>query len=95
MGSVLKMKEIVKNIIAEIANEDLEKPIIPVEIDDEEPIGIQLSLNSVKTMKIVVQLEDKLGITIPDEDLDLKNFINVNTICYYINNLIQKERGRG
>jgi len=74
--------------LLEVVNENLEKKVSIEDIDVEKAIAEQFSLNSVKIIKLVIELENYFGIKIPDDDLELKYFIDVNSIVRYIKKMI-------
>lgn len=76
----------VKKLIADLVNKDRDDKIDIGNIDDNEEISKStiIQMDSIKAIKLIVELEKKFNITVPDEDLDLKNFKNVNAITDYV-----------
>lgn len=79
---VLTVKQILLNII----NSDLDVALNISSINDEDEIATStvMKMDSIKAIKMIVEIERSFGINVPDEDLDMKNFHNVSTIASYI-----------
>ncbi len=93
--SNFEIKELIKKIIVEIVNLDLDEPVTVNDLEDDETLGEnrRISLNSVKAIKMVIEIENEFNISIPDEDLDMRNFNSVNTIMLYLKNVMENQRG--
>ena len=76
------MFEKVKKAIVDILNVDEDK-ILP-----ESRIKADLKADSLDVLQLLMELEDKYGIQIPDEAL--ANFDTVGDIVSYLENLIKK-----
>lgn len=76
----------VKEIILKIVNADLDEPLEISDINDEDDIATStlMKMDSIKAIKMVVEIERKFGISVPDEDLDMNNFKNAAAITTYI-----------
>lgn len=76
----------VKEIILNIVNEGQDTVINLADIQDEEEIATStvLQMDSIKAIKIVVEIERKFGISVPDEDLDMDNFKHAAAMASYV-----------
>ncbi len=66
--------------VAELVNEETGLPVESVEMD--KSFTDDLDIDSLSMTSIVVQAEDKFGVTIPDEDT--KNLKTVRDVVSYI-----------
>lgn len=73
---MVDVKETLSNIIRELAN-------IAIENDEQE-----LNLSSFDTLKIVIRIEQELGVCIDDSKIFKGIFNNLKTLHTYINTLI-------
>lgn len=76
------------NIISELVGEDNIREYL-LENDDMTPLDI----NSIKFIRLVVELEKKFDIEFRDEDLDYNKFISLNSLCEYVQLLKQNDYG--
>lgn len=59
--------------------------VLPGDIDPESPLfGSGLGLDSIDALELVVALEKKYGIRIPDEDVGKEAFASVNALAAYV-----------
>lgn len=59
--------------------------VLPADIDPAEPLfGSGLGLDSIDALELVVALEKKYGIRIPDEDVGKEAFASVQALSDYI-----------
>jgi acyl carrier protein len=57
----------------------------PEEIDDDAPIFVEgLGLDSVDALELVVLVEEKFNIQIPDEDVGKRAFASINALAEYV-----------
>ena len=57
----------------------------PEEIDDEAPIFVEgLGLDSVDALELVVLVEEKFNIQIPDEDVGRQAFASIDALADYV-----------
>jgi|GEM_PF-3089859 len=64
-------------------------------IDGNDDLVISLGIDSLDGIKILVEVEETFGISIDDDDLNMKLFSSFNTICNYVfNQCNQKEPRR-
>lgn len=67
--------------------------IQPEEIDNQnELFGGGLGLNSIATIEIIVGLEEEFDIQVPDEDLRVELFDNVQTMADYVSERLAKTK---
>ncbi|MCP4146168.1 MAG: acyl carrier protein [bacterium] len=83
-----QLKKDIKQIIVEIVNKERENKITPEAIGDNEEIATSpvMAMDSIKAVKMIVDIEKKFDIDVPDEDLDLANFKSVTSIVDYLCN---------
>ncbi|HEX2925006.1 MAG TPA: acyl carrier protein [Ruminiclostridium sp.] len=83
----------IKEILLGIINADLSVglSINNIKDDDEIATSTVMGMDSIKAIKMIVEIERKFGISVPDEDLDMKNFKNVEVIASYI--IMKKSSG--
>lgn len=76
----------IKKIITDLVNKDREDKIDIKSIDENEEISKStiIQMDSIKAIKLIVEVEKKFNITVPDDDLDLNNFKSVNSISNYV-----------
>ncbi|MBS5934202.1 MAG: acyl carrier protein [Clostridiales bacterium] len=76
----------IKKIITDLVNKDREDKIDIKSIDENEEISKStiIQMDSIKAIKVIVEVEKKFNITVPDDDLDLNNFKSVNSISNYV-----------
>lgn len=76
----------IKRIITDLVNKDREDKIDIKSIDENEEISKStiIQMDSIKAIKLIVEVEKKFNITVPDDDLDLNNFKSVNSISNYV-----------
>lgn len=76
----------IKKIITDLVNKDREDKIDIKSIDENEEISKStiIQMDSIKAIKLIVEVEKKFNITVPDDDLDLNNFKSVNSITNYV-----------
>ncbi len=59
--------------------------VLPADIEPADPLfGSGLGLDSIDALELVVALEKKYGIRIPDEDVGKEAFASVNALADYI-----------
>ena len=64
-------------------------PAIVKEIDSSTPLlGRGIGIDSVEAMALVVTLEEKFGIVIPDDELTVDLFKSISTLTSYIVNVL-------
>ncbi len=76
-----KLQNDVKALIIERLNLDIDASEIKV---DEPLFGNGLGLDSIDALELVVGLEQKYGISIPDEDVGREAFASVSALVDYI-----------
>lgn len=76
----------VKKIIMDIVNADRNIDFYVNEIKDDEEIATStvMQMDSIKAIRMIVEIERRFGIYVPDEDLDMKNFKHAAAIASYI-----------
>ncbi|SHM37075.1 Phosphopantetheine attachment site [Anaerosporobacter mobilis DSM 15930] len=76
----------IKKIITDLVNKDREDKIDIKSIDENEEISKStiIQMDSIKAIKLIVEVEKKFNITVPDDDLDLNNFKSVDSISNYV-----------
>ena len=86
----------VKKIILNLVNKDRDEKIELDSIDENEEIAKStiIQMDSIKAIKLIIEVEKKFDITVPDDDLDLKNFKSVSAIVNYVNSRMQIENGK-
>lgn len=86
----------VKKIILNLVNKDRDEKIELDSIDENEEIAKStiIQMDSIKAIKLIIEVEKKFDITVPDDDLDLKNFKSVSAIVNYVNSRMQVENGK-
>jgi acyl carrier protein len=63
----------------------------PEDIHDEQPIfGEGLGLDSVDALELVVLVEEKFNIQIPDEDIGRRAFASINALTDYVGSELAK-----
>lgn len=77
---------IIKEIIARVSSKGNPSVIVASEIVDDEDITISrlLHMDSLKAIRIVVEIEKEFEISVPDEDLDMENFRNPSIMACYV-----------
>jgi acyl carrier protein len=71
--------------VKELLTSGLRLQIAPGEIPDEEPIfGETLGLDSIDALELVVLVEDRFHVSIPDEEIGRRAFASVNALVDYI-----------
>ena len=70
----------VKKIILNLVNKDRDEKIELDSIDENEEIAKStiIQMDSIKAIKLIVEVEKKFDISVPDDDLDLNNFKSVS-----------------
>ena len=64
----------------------------PEGIADDQPIFVEgLGLDSIDALELVVLIEERFGIAIPDEEVGKKAFASINALAEFI----AAEQGRG
>lgn len=83
---VKTLSEEVKCMILKIVNEEHGTSLSPENLKEEEDIAASpiLQMDSLMAIRLVVELEKKFKISIPDEDLDMEYFKSVNAIAGYV-----------
>lgn len=57
----------------------------PAEIDDSAPIFVEgLGLDSIDALELVVLVEERYGVVIPDEDVGKQAFASISALSEYI-----------
>ena len=57
----------------------------PGDIRDEEPIFVEgLGLDSIDALELVVLVEERFGVSIPDEDIGKQAFASINALADFI-----------
>lgn len=80
--SLEQLKQDVKQLIVEGLR--LEN-VRPQEIKDAEPIFVEgLGLDSIDALELVVLVEERFKVVIPDEEVGKKAFASVNALAEYI-----------
>ena len=74
-----------QSVVIRLVAESLDKE--PGSISPEAPLfSTQEGFNSFALMEFLLRLEDAMGLSIPDEDLDPDIFYSVQTIVAYLRN---------
>ena len=81
-----EIKQDVKQIIIDLVRKDKGLPVTVDQLSDTEDISYStlLQMSSLMAIRMIVEFEKFFDIEVPDEDLDLKNFKNVEVIAHYI-----------
>jgi acyl carrier protein len=59
--------------------------VTPAEIRDAEPIFVEgLGLDSIDALELVVLVEERYGVVIPDEDVGKQAFGSINALADYV-----------
>lgn len=59
--------------------------ITPEQIQDTEPIFVEgLGLDSIDALELVVLVEERYGVVIPDEEMGKQAFESINTLANYV-----------
>lgn len=76
----------IKEIIARVSSKDNPMSITASQIEDCENIAQSrlLQMDSIKAIRIVVEIEKVFEISVPDEDLDMKNFKTPYSMACYV-----------
>lgn len=69
-------------ILAFIREELIQDPDVEIEAEDDLLSGGHIS--SMAAMRIVAFIEERLDVTVPDEDLLIDNFISVQAMAHYV-----------
>ena len=67
----------------------------PAAIDDNASLIETYGLDSVCVLEIVVGIEERFGVNVGDEELDLKNFTSIVTIANYVRRHLGKKESTG
>ena len=71
----------------------LELPIGPEELPESEPLfGADGEVDSILSIKLVVELEEAFGIDVDDDDLTEELFGTVSTLAAYVENKLAVRR---
>ncbi len=71
----------------------LELPIRPEELPESEPLfGADGEVDSILSIKLVVELEEAFGIDVDDDDLTEELFGTVSTLAAYVENKLAVRR---
>jgi acyl carrier protein len=80
----------VRSEVRQLLVSGLRLTVAPDEIDDEAPIfgrsdsGAGLGLDSIDALELVVLVEEKFDVTIPDEDVGKRAFASVAALADFI-----------
>jgi acyl carrier protein len=78
-------REALRAQVKELLVSGLRLQIAPGEVPDEEPIfGETLGLDSIDALELVVLVEDRFHVSIPDEEVGRRAFASVNALVDYI-----------
>jgi acyl carrier protein len=65
---------------------------VPASIADDQPIFVEgLGLDSIDALELVVLIEERFGIAIPDEEVGKSAFASINALAEYI--AVEQARG--
>lgn len=83
----------VKKVIVNVVNEEKDITITVDDFSDTEDISysVVLQMSSLMAIKMVVELEKRFHIEVEDDDLDMKNFKNAETIASYVYSKMQEQ----
>jgi acyl carrier protein len=71
--------------VKELLTTGLRLQLAPVDIPDDAPIfGDALGLDSIDALELVVLVEDRFRVSIPDEDVGRRAFASVNALVDFI-----------
>jgi len=75
----------IENKIREILSESIQlsKPIEDIGLEED---LTELGMDSITVIKVIIDIESEYGFEVPDEDLAISNFVNLNNIISYIEN---------
>jgi acyl carrier protein len=77
--------------VKELLARGLKLDLAPTDIPDDSPIfGEGLGLDSIDALELVVLVEERFRVSIPDEDVGRRAFASVNALVEFI----QNERAR-
>ena len=66
----------------------------PEDFGDDEPLfGDGLGLDSIDALTLVVAIDKKYGIRVPDAAVSRKHFESVETLATYLESAIEEDRG--
>jgi len=85
-------RDALRREVKELLATGLRLQIAPADIPDDAPIfGDALGLDSIDALELVVLIEERFGIAIPDEEVGKKAFASINALAEFI----AAEQGRG
>ena len=80
----------IREAVKELLVSGLRLSVTPAEIADDAPIfgqsddGLGLGLDSIDALELVVLVEEKFGVTIPDEDTGKQAFASVQALADFV-----------
>ena len=75
----------VRDEVKQLLSSGLRLDVAPAEIADDAPIfGEGLGLDSIDALELVVLVEDRFHVAIPDEDVGRRAFASVNALVDFI-----------
>ena len=78
-------RDTLRTEIRELLATGLRLQVAPAEIDAEAPIfGEALGLDSIDALELVVLVEDRFHVSIPDEEVGRRAFASVNALVDFI-----------
>ena len=86
-------KESIKQEIIELVSELFKDQDVDIELIEYVDLSDDLGMDSLTFMTILVEVEDRFKITIPDEMLLIENFKCVDDIVNIVNTELEKEHG--
>ena len=78
-------RDALRSEVKELLSTGLRLQIAPSDIPDDSPIfGDALGLDSIDALELVVLVEDRFRVSIPDEDVGRRAFASVNALVEFI-----------
>ena len=78
-------RDALRSEVKELLSTGLRLQIAPADIGDDTPIfGDSLGLDSIDALELVVLVEDRFQVSIPDEDVGRRAFASVNALVDFI-----------
>ena len=78
-------RDALRSEVKELLSTGLRLQIAPTDIPDDTPIfGDSLGLDSIDALELVVLVEDRFHVAIPDEDVGRRAFASVNALVDFI-----------
>lgn len=87
---------IVKKILVELVDTNETSSVTIEDVSDDEIISESplLQFDSLKAIRMIVNMEQEFGFVVPDDELIIENFNTPKLICEYINKKLQQDGGK-